>query len=531
MSDKVEITTKNNNNTYDEVPYESYPYIQSHPYHMMTLGILFGMQPTAPEKARVLELGCAAGGNIIPHAINYPKAQFVGVDLSKTQIEEADKHVQDLGLKNIKFHHCSITDIDDSFGKFDYIICHGVISWVPEFVRSKIFEIAQKNLSENGIAYISYNTLPGWNMIRTIRDMMLYHSATFSNVQDKISQSRLLLDFVKDSLEGSTSPYSEMLRNEANLLAKQSNHYLRHDHLEEENKQYYFNEFMAEANKHNLQYLSDSTLSTMYLGNMPPKVAEALKAVNDIVRTEQYMDFITNRRFRATLLCNSSIKLNRTINSDDITKFNLALTIIPEKELAQVDLNDSLDSLKFFLNGNKESSLSTSSPYMKAILYSFAEHLNNPISFDKLSASSNQKLGGNKLAEIKKEFLSNAMRLVLQGYITITLQNTRSKANLDCPKVAKLPVYQVTHTNNLWVTSLKHEAVEINIFEKYAIKYMDGKRTKQEIVDAVMPHVTAGELVLSREGKKIEDHEELVKELTNCLNVALNKAAANALLI
>ena len=122
MNDKVEITTQNNNSTYDEVPYESYPYIQSHPHHLRTLGVLFGMNPTIPEEARILELGCAAGGNIIPHAVNYPKAKFVGVDLSKTQIEEADKHVQGLGLKNIKFHHCSITDIDDSFGKFDYII-------------------------------------------------------------------------------------------------------------------------------------------------------------------------------------------------------------------------------------------------------------------------------------------------------------------------------------------------------------------------------------------------------------------------
>ena len=138
------------------------------------------MTPPKIETSRVLELGCASGGNLIPHAVNYPKGQYVGVDLSKTQIDSGLEQVKSLGLKNIELKCCSITDIDESFGKFDYIICHGVISWVPDFVRDKIFEISSKNLSKNGIAYISYNTLPGWNMVRSIRDMMLYHAKDLS---------------------------------------------------------------------------------------------------------------------------------------------------------------------------------------------------------------------------------------------------------------------------------------------------------------------------------------------------------------
>lgn len=531
MSTNLELNqTATTNNTYDEVPYESYPYSNSNPYHLMTLGTLFGMNPANPQTAKVLELGCAAGGNIIPHAVNYPKAKFVGVDLSKVQIDEANKTKNELGLKNIEFHHCSITDVDDSFGKFDYILCHGVISWVPEFVRAKIFKICNENLSENGIAYISYNTLPGWNMIRTIRDMMLYHSGMFNNVQERIKQSRLLLEFVKDSLEGSNTPYAEVLKTEAALLAKQSDHYLRHDHLEEENKQYYFREFMEEAKKQQLQYLADCSISTMYLGNMPAKVAEKLQAVNDIVRTEQYMDFITNRRFRSTLLCHNSVKLNRSINNQDIARFNMTFNITPEKPLNETDLNNALESLKFFYNNNKESSLSTSSPCMKAILYTFAEHLNNPISFDKLTVAANKKLGGNKLAEIKAELVNNAMRLVLQGYIQITLQDTREAPNAEKPKAAKLVSYQVTKTPRLWVTNLKHEVIGINLFEKYAFQYMDGKSTKEQILEAVIKHVEKGELTLNRDGQKIEGHEAIKQELTAFFDAAIAKATSNALL-
>ena len=524
------IELKNTINVYDEVPYESYPYAQSHPFHLLTLATLFGMSPTPPEKARILELGCAAGGNIIPHALNFPKAEFVGVDLSRVQIEEANKHKTGLGLKNIEFRSMSIADIDDSFGKFDYILCHGVISWVPDFVRDKIFEVCNKNLTSNGVAYISYNTLPGWNMIRTIRDMMIYHSKMFTNIQDKVSQARLHLDFIKDSLEGTDSPYAEVLKTEAALLAKQSDHYLRHDHLEEDNTQYYFHEFMKEAQKQNLQYLADTSLSSMYIGNMPAKVIEKLQSVNDIVRTEQYMDFITNRRFRSSLLCHNNVKLNRSINTEDITKFNMTFNIVPEKPLSEVNINDALEALKFFYNGNKESSLSTSSPSMKAILYSFSENINNPMSFDKISVAANKKLGGNKLAEIKNEFLSNAMRLVLQGYINITLQDNRKEVDQNKPKAPKLIQYQVNNTNNYWVTNLKHEVIGINQFEKVVLKYMDGKNDKDKIIKSIMNHIENNELTINKDGKKLEDKTEQLKEIVAIFDSTIPKLVANCLL-
>jgi len=529
MSTNLELTASTIN-TYDEVPYESFSYGLTNPYHFFTLAALFGMKPPAVETAKILELGCAGGGNLIPHAVNYPKAHFVGIDLSKVQIDEANKHKTALDLKNIEFHHCSITDIDEKFGKFDYIICHGVLSWVPQFVRDKIFEVCSTNLTENGIAYISYNTLPGWNMVRTIRDMMLYHSSTFPNIQDKINQSRLLLDFVKDSLEGSNSPYAEVLKTEADLLSKQSDHYLRHDHLEDDNIQFYFHQFMDEAKKQNLQYLSDCNISTMYLGNMPTKVAEKLQAVNDIVRTEQYMDFITNRRFRSTLLCHSNVKLNRSINNEDIAKYNLHFNIVPEKPLSEIDLN-STEPLKFFYNGNAESSLSTASPYMKAVLYTFSENLNNPISFDKIVIAANKKLNGSKLNEIKAELTNNAMKLVLQGYINITLQKSRSEVKRDKPKAAKIVTYQATHTPSMWVTNLKHEVIGINLFEKLALRYMDGKHDKDQIIDAVLKHVVSGEMTLSRDGAKIDNMDEIRAELERFFETTVEKFAANALLI
>src|SRR5215469_18182080 len=122
-------------NPYDLVPYESYPFPKSHIRHLHTIARLFALSPPALEGCRVLELGGASGGNLIPMAIDHPGSRFLGIDLSARQIETGQRQIADLGLKNIELRTGSITDVDGSFGAFDYIIAHGVFSWVPPAVQ------------------------------------------------------------------------------------------------------------------------------------------------------------------------------------------------------------------------------------------------------------------------------------------------------------------------------------------------------------------------------------------------------------
>jgi SAM-dependent methyltransferase len=144
--------------TYDDVPYTSYPYVRTSPDRLCTLARFFGVPAPAPSRARVLELGCASGGNLLPMADALPEAQFVGIDLSARQIEDGRALAQEAGLENIELRHASILDVDASWGSFDYVICHGVYSWVPPDVQRHILAIGRDCLSEGGVAYISYNT-------------------------------------------------------------------------------------------------------------------------------------------------------------------------------------------------------------------------------------------------------------------------------------------------------------------------------------------------------------------------------------
>ena len=128
-------------NSYDVVPYLDRSHYSTHPDRMATIGRLLGLEPAPVEQARVLELGCANGANLLPMAANLPGSTFVGVDYSARQIAKGQAALAELGLTNMTLRHASILDVDAGLGQFDYIIAHGVFSWVPPEVQDKIYAL------------------------------------------------------------------------------------------------------------------------------------------------------------------------------------------------------------------------------------------------------------------------------------------------------------------------------------------------------------------------------------------------------
>ena len=151
------------------LPFVSYSNFFANPFYLRTLSRLVGIDAASLANAKILELGCASGGNILPFALKYPDSHTMGIDLSNDLIAFGNEMKLSLNLSNIDLICCDIMDVDTSFGTFDYIIVHDVFSLVSDEVRNKIIAICKENLNENGLAYISYNTLPGWNNLATIR--------------------------------------------------------------------------------------------------------------------------------------------------------------------------------------------------------------------------------------------------------------------------------------------------------------------------------------------------------------------------
>ena len=301
---------------------------------LAALGRLFGVDAPDVRTARVLELGCAERRQSTAAGYYMPSASFVGIDFSGRQLEQGREIAARAGLDNVELIHGDIAELDASHTDFDYIICHGVYSWIPDSVQHAIMRICRDRLTPNGIAYISYNVYPGWHMRSMIRDMMLYHTASLDDPVMKVGQARALLDFMVNHA-GDSGAYPTLLNAELEGLRNAGDYYLRHEHLSEDNSSVYFHEFAARADSYSLQYLAEADLSSMISSNLSAEVATTLaKIAPDIIRMEQYMDFLRNRTFRQTLLTHRGVRLSRHLTGESLRSLHLTGQLHPPEQAA-----------------------------------------------------------------------------------------------------------------------------------------------------------------------------------------------------
>jgi len=295
-------------NPYNAVPYSTLPQQQTHPSRLGAMAVLMGMEPARVQQCRMLEIGCGTGANMIPMAAALPQSRFVGVDLADEPIAAARKTAAALDLENIRFVAGDLRDIDESYGEFDYIVAHGVYSWVPAEIADALLAVCRQRLSAHGVAFISYNAWPGAHILRMLREMMLYHSRGADNPAERIERSRWLAKYLMES-NILTPAWNGMLQEIGQGILERNSGGLYHDDLAENNEPLYFREFVAHARRHGLQYLGESEVSV----NFDPKRALAPLAEQapgaDRIEREQYMDFLRLRRFRQTLLCHGEVEL------------------------------------------------------------------------------------------------------------------------------------------------------------------------------------------------------------------------------
>ncbi len=310
-------------NLYDAVPYFSRPYPKSHPDRLHALAAIFGLDPAGTSTCRVLEVGCASGGNLLPMAVHLPGASLVGLDLSEAQIDDARATATALGLDNVQLVHRGLQNADFEEGSFDYVIAHGVYSWVPPQVADSLLALCGRVLAPNGLAYISYNTFPGWHSRMMFREMMLYHAGDSADPARRVSQARALVDFLASSVPDGTA-YAAMLAEEGVAQRAATNADLLHGMLSEHNHPCLFTEFAARARGHGLQFLAETDLATMFVEHLPAKTREVLARTRGLLDREQYLDFLTKRTFRGTLLCREEGAINRQIDGARLEGLHVA---------------------------------------------------------------------------------------------------------------------------------------------------------------------------------------------------------------
>lgn len=519
-------------NSYDDLPYASQAFAQSHPDRMAVVARLFGMTPPPLAGCRVLELGCASGGNLLPMAVSMPDSTFVGIDLSARQIADGQARIDHLGLTNIELRQADIMLLDPATGPFDYIIAHGVFSWVPNDVQERILSLCKSMLSPQGIAYISYNTYPGWRMRGMVRDLMLYHARSFGAPQQQVQQARAVLDFMAQHVPVENNPYGMMLKQEVELLRTQGDHYLFHDHLEEVNEPIYFHQFAQRATDQGLQYLGESDYPAMLTNNLPPPVEETLRKIApDLIRTEQFMDFLRNRPFRQTLLVHDGIALNRRVgwpSLKDLVLYSAA------KSAAPVADYKSADKVEFAVPAGP--GLRTGAPITKAAMSLLAERWPHGVAFDDLVKGARARLDG-PVASAEPTAATpdidrlgdELIRCVGASIVLLRARPAAFTTQISArPRVSALARLQATAGHQ--VTNARHETLTLDEFNRQLLMLLDGERDHAALVDELKKLVDKDIIAIQRENRRVTDAEVIRRILTEAVPQNLSGLANAALL-
>jgi SAM-dependent methyltransferase len=439
---------------YDAVRYPSLPRNQSHPAFIAALSAIAGLELPPVEQWSVLEIGCGDGSNILPLAFDYPEGKFVGVDRALKPIEAGRALAARLQLTNMELQDADLIEWQPE-GEFDYIIAHGIFSWVPDSLRERILQICGAALKPRGVAYISYNALPGCHFRRFAWDFLRFHVRRMSDPEASMEKARDLARQII-SQPASEEPLELALRSEMETILKRDDSALYHDDLASTNEPLYLLDFVAQAAQHGLQYLGDSDPQRDDVHG-PSLLSE------DWLESRQYGDFLAKRRFRETLLCRKNFPLDRKLLLDRFRDLFIASRVKPSEP--QKD-----GQQRFGLP--KSRSLTTNHPFAKEALCRLASLW--PASM-KISELPIDLYSPDSIADL-------LMRLHHAGAIELRIQPPRIAAAVsEHPVASALARAQVAEGYHL-VTNQRHMSIELeDENSRRVLMLLDGSRDSRAL--------------------------------------------------
>ncbi len=492
MSD-TEIDTESLKKRYETVKYTGRVYRLTHPDRLAMIARLVGVRAPPVEAARVLELGCGTGANTVSMAHHLPGSQFVGVDLSDTILEEGRTCVRDLGLTNVELIAASIESLPE-LGEFDYIISHGVYSWITDEARDALIGTLGRLLSPRGVGYISYNTLPGWYYRLQARDIMRWHGSRFEEPADQVQQGRLMLDFIVKGIDTEVSLYGRMMKRTSQNIDDSTPEYLFHDYHAPINRPIYVTDFLEHAAKHKLKFLGEAAWGDTHAARVPEAFHHALRELEDEPeRFQQLIDHIRCTGFRRTLLVRESVELDRNVSPLDALD---GVTVLMQGKLTDVVDYSSKTICKILTRDEVE--VTTHDPLVKAALVELYECYPMAPTVQELYLAAKRRLRDHRKRTSTTLEAFGAIMIEFFSLDVVDLLPRRVAVSRELgerPRVNRLALWEARNGFDM-VSNAYNERVESKNFERVLVRNCDGTKTLDELAQSIAEAIISGELVL-----------------------------------
>jgi SAM-dependent methyltransferase len=355
----------------------------------------------------VLELGCGDGGNALSIGQSLPDAQVLGIDAATAAIERGAALARAAGLdERVSLRAATFEELDpEQLGRFDYVVAHGVYSWIPPAARVALLACVRRCLAPHGIAFVSYNAYPGSYLRDMARDILRYHLRDVHEPEAQLRAAHELMEAIV-AIEEPT-PFARVLREHLERMLGYSDALLFHDDLAQISTPFYFHEFVEHAAGHGLQFLSEAELSESQMRSVPPSAGALMETLPaDAVVREQYLDFFKNRMFRQTLLCHGELRVQRALDDRAVERLWVASTARVEEE-ATLGGDETFTTPEGY-------AMTTSEPHVRAAMHALAKAAPGAMGFPALARVAAEAAG----PDVEFELVAGRLReVLLQAYL------------------------------------------------------------------------------------------------------------------
>lgn len=514
---------------YDVVPYEGRAVPATHPERLAVAAMRAGRAPADPARASVLELGCAEGGNLVPMAYHLAEARFLGVDGSRAHVEAATEAKDRLGLDNLALRRADFRELTDAeLGEHDYVIVHGVLSWVDRETQAVLLELVRRHLAPDGVAYLSYNCAAGWALKGELRQLLLRHTAALASPEEKIRASRELCAILAASPLREASLHAAALAERAEAALRDRDAYLLHEYLAPENHAFRQGEIRALCAEHGLAFVSELAHATSRADVEDDLERNLRRRYDDPVDVAELCDVMLGRAFRASLFCRAGAR----------TDADAGLALLGERGVFRGSLRPeakrtSLDAevTETFL-APSGATIAVRHPALKAALLELARAWPRGLSVDDLGERAAMLLELRRVegvdprsVETRAELTRDLLELARLEHLDLRLSDPPCAREAPAaPRVEALTRFEAERSPA--VTTPHHAVVPLDPFTRSLVRHLDGSRDRAELARRMTEHVEAGDLTLGDpSGRPLEGDaraaaiEELVERGVELLRV------------
>lgn len=476
---------------YDVVEYPSYIHPQMHPSRLAAIARLHGIAAASPTRCRLLEIGCGDGLLLLTLAQAYPDSHFVGVDLSASAIARGEEMRQSLGLDNLQLIAADLLDWGADEPAIDYVVAHGFYSWVPEFVRERLLALCDQVLAPAGIAYISFNALPGCHIRKMLAEMMKFEVRGIADPGQRLAAASGFLQYLRDGTPGH-GRYAELLRGEATeLLRRTEPSVIFHDDLADINDAFLITDFAKQAARHGLAFLAEADYSEMSIQGVSESAGDRLQELEmiDPLLKEQHLDFLKGRRFRQTLLRRADAAFQAAPIPEAVLSMEVVGKIGTEVAEGEADLQAGI-SVRFY--GTDGAALWVEHPVAKAALIALGNSFPLPLHAAELLDLARQACASQAPVEDDAQALMQVLLTGFQiGLLVLHVDAPRFSSRADqFPLSSALARLQIEAGEEV-VASLRPSLVSLDTrLALQLVRLLDGNRDRDTILRDLAHHMS-----------------------------------------